>query len=314
MAGLATVFVFLRLWARALTRIGYGPDDWMVVVSLLFVYGTITLSIIGVYRGGTGMQLNFSQPSDEIIMSRADLVSAMDTAFSLWLTFQNFYPDNVYRIFPTATVKISVSVVGPIVFLWWVAVCLVAVFQCRPIQKAWGMSAIEGRCINKGKWYFGAAVPNIVTDIAILTVPIWEIWRLRLPNSRKVGVASIFLLGGFVIIISGIRASCLLELNSEEMIGFTARAACVWWWSNVEISVGCVCACLPTLRPLARFISGRWPGCRQSHNMANNPLNVVNNIGGPPTRRPPPTGSCSAIPSDDRLEEDTSVGDPISAV
>lgn len=101
-----------------------------------------------------------------------------------------------YRIFPTPTVKISVSVVGAIVFLWWVAVCLVAVFQCQPIQKAWGMFTMEGRCVDKGKWAFGAAVPNIVTDIAILTIPVWEIWRLRLPGSRRIGITSIFLLGG----------------------------------------------------------------------------------------------------------------------
>jgi hypothetical protein len=100
------------------------------------------------------------------------------------------------RIFPIRSMKIGGASLGVIVLIWWLLVCLISVFQCRPIQKAWGMSTVDGTCINKGIWFTGVAVPNIATDVAILALPVHQVLQLHLSMVRKLAIAGIFLLGG----------------------------------------------------------------------------------------------------------------------
>ena len=84
--------------------------------------------------------------------------------------------------------------------MWWLAICLISVFQCQPIQKAWGGPITDkGKCIDKGKWFLGVAIPNIVTDAAILFLPVYEIWHLQVSKGRKLAIAGIFLMGGLFV-------------------------------------------------------------------------------------------------------------------
>ncbi|KAJ5413725.1 hypothetical protein N7509_000352 [Penicillium cosmopolitanum] len=269
----------------------------------------IALTIVAVYLGDTGKHVDFAKSSNVITMSRAELkyLSLLDILYTTSIAIiKASILTMYYRILPTRFVEISVSVLGVIVFMWWFEGCLVTVFQCQPIQKAWGMSTLEGRCIDKGKWYFGAAVPNIVTDVAILTVPIYEIWRLRLPNAQKFAIASTFLLGGFVTIVSCIRARCVLNLHEGDNTDFIS---CVWWWSVVEISIGCVCACLPTLLPVIRFLFRHLRGRGGKGNTATKCVNGVATIGSSPTRRHPPTSPHRAGTCAGQNEEGASASD-----
>lgn len=56
-------------------------------------------------------------------------------------------------------------------------------------------------------------MPNIVTDAAILCMPIWEVWKLQLRTIQRLAVIGIFLLGAFVIVASIYRFTTILQLN-----------------------------------------------------------------------------------------------------
>lgn len=54
----------------------------------------------------------------------------------------------------------------------------------------------EGTCIDTCSFLIGNAVPNIITDAAILSLPVYQVSKLNLKTLQKAAVTGIFLLGG----------------------------------------------------------------------------------------------------------------------
>lgn len=98
------------------------------------------------------------------------------------------------RIFPTGFMKKGAVILGIAVAMWWVAVILVTIFQCKPIHKVYD-PFVAGVCINTSHFHFGSSVPNIVQDVLILALPTHEVWKLRIPRRQKLAIAGVFLLG-----------------------------------------------------------------------------------------------------------------------
>ena len=80
---------------------------------------------------------------------------------------------------------------------------LVTSLQCFPIQAFWQaydpvnpMKPGEFFCgVDVHKFFLGNAIPNIITDILIIIVPLPYILRLHLRVSQKVALVGIFVVG-----------------------------------------------------------------------------------------------------------------------
>ena len=55
---------------------------------------------------------------------------------------------------------------------------------------------VLGRCINIHSFFIGIAVPNIITDIALLVMPLPYMWRLQVTLPKKIALMFVFILGG----------------------------------------------------------------------------------------------------------------------
>lgn len=95
--------------------------------------------------------------------------------------------------------------------------------------------------------FIGNAVPNILTDAAILCMPMYHVWRLQVRTAQRVALTGIFLLGAFVIVASIYRFTRVLQLNPLNL-SYTLKPSTTW--SHVEVCVALISACLPTMRPL----------------------------------------------------------------
>jgi hypothetical protein len=71
------------------------------------------------------------------------------------------------RIFLIRSIRIGVWVLGSIIVAWAISIITAEIFQCTPIRKAWE-AIVSGKCINLRVFFFGNAIPNIATDVAIL--------------------------------------------------------------------------------------------------------------------------------------------------
>lgn len=73
-------------------------------------------------------------------------------------------------------------------------------FRCWPRQKIWDPWYEGGTCaINSAIQNISCSVFNLFSDTAILAMPQWIIWKLRMSRDRKWGLSLLFVIGiGFV--------------------------------------------------------------------------------------------------------------------
>ena len=110
------------------------------------------------------------------------------------LSILSFYA----RLFSVRTFRVALYVVGTMVLMWWIAMQFTVIFECTPIDYSWH-PVRSGRCINLDQFFLGQAIPNIVTDMVILALPLPMIWKLHLPKSQKLALTCIFSLGALCV-------------------------------------------------------------------------------------------------------------------
>lgn len=138
------------------------------------------------------------------------------------------------------------------------------IFQCQPIQAAFSLYQHEARCIPLLTEFICSAPVNVVTDLAILALPIPVLTGMRLPWRQKCVLVFTFSLGIFVTVVDVVRiyylqqaistVSTITIKDTSSMFGdspeFAWTASFSLMWSAVEVNVGMICACIPTLKPL----------------------------------------------------------------
>ncbi|CAG8079212.1 unnamed protein product [Penicillium nalgiovense] len=121
---------------------------------------------------------------------------------------------------------------------------------CIPIDAFWNLSVEvrHARCLPIDVvWYLNGSI-HIITDLAILFLPMPMLYPLKLSWRRKAGVMLVFAGGICVIAASSAR---LYEVS--EMLGttdYTKTSTLAFIWSSIEANVSIICACLPPLTPL----------------------------------------------------------------
>jgi hypothetical protein len=72
------------------------------------------------------------------------------------------------------------------------------VFLCKPVQSYWNVS-LSGTCMDKENHFWSTSIIGIVLDFAIWVLPIPVIGKLKLPKQQKLGLSTVFGLGGLYI-------------------------------------------------------------------------------------------------------------------
>ncbi|OOQ81530.1 putative integral membrane protein [Penicillium brasilianum] len=252
MTVLGVVFVVLRFLARWKKGLSVGADDYVILLSLLFLFATCALNLAMIHYG-MGRHADVL-PAENIVII-AKLLMCFECVYCTTVGIVKISILLMYaRIFPTRGFRIASIILSSIVVGWVIAIICVSVFQCNPIAKAWNF-ALPGACINLKGSFIGNAVPNILTDIAILALPVHVVWGLHATVTHRLSVIAIFLLGSFVIFTSAYRFSTLFEFEPADT-PWTLAKACTW--CLIECSSGIISACMPTLRPLFVMLSSKF--------------------------------------------------------
>ncbi|GKT46685.1 satratoxin biosynthesis SC1 cluster protein 4 [Colletotrichum spaethianum] len=254
---LATVFVGFRFWARWTVGFKYGLDDWFMVAGLVvtFAAGAINYAMIG-----SGLGRHAAVLSTDMQVEFLKLLLAFECVYVTAVMFVKVSLLLMYcRIFPSRNFKIAAMTLGGITIAWWIAIVCVCIFQCNPISKAW-LPFIEGTCIDLKASFIGNAIPNILTDVAILCLPVGQVWKLQATLTQRLSLCFMFLLGGFIY-----RFTTIMQFQLADTT-WTLATACTW--CVVECACGVISACLPTLRPLMVKISSQFGSIATKYNIS----------------------------------------------
>ncbi|KAM5349615.1 hypothetical protein ACJ41O_006120 [Fusarium nematophilum] len=154
------------------------------------------------------------------------------------------------RIFPGTLIRRLIW--GTLVFT---IVCLavfvvLALAQCQPVSYYWqGWDALhDGQCLGINSLAWAIAAVSIALDFWMLGLPLSQLVHLQMHWKRKLAVASMFVVGTFVTVVSILRLRFLVAFGNSINPTWDAYSTC--YWSIIELNVAICCACMPNLRLL----------------------------------------------------------------
>ncbi|OGM51082.1 hypothetical protein ABOM_000376 [Aspergillus bombycis] len=252
--GIATVAVVLRFVARFSMQQPLKTDDWLIIVSLLFVCATTGLSIEGGTFGAGKHVWSVTLPGltniFQILLAYTFAYAGACSACKASILF--FYR----RVFVIAHqdlfLRVSLLVGFFLTLSYPVIVSVTMGNSCNPLSYFWSQfSGGTGKCIDTNTLFLASGILNMVNDIVVLLVPFPQITRLQMNSRKKIAICAILALGSFGCIASVVRIYFVHQFGQSADV--TWMMGPLFIWSTIEPAVAIVCACLPHLAPLARL-------------------------------------------------------------
>ncbi|KAJ0163189.1 hypothetical protein CTA2_3374 [Colletotrichum tanaceti] len=249
MGTLSGVFVIVRLVHKVLATLGdLGTDDWLILAALAAGIPGTVINTHGFAAHGLGRDV-WTVPFDDVtsfgywFFVMEPMYFGHLTLLKMSLLFfylRIFSHDRAVRRLIWATVAFNAVFGTAFIFL--------AVFQCTPISFYWTKWDLEhaGTCLDINAIAWANAGISILLDFWMLALPLSQIRSLNLHWKKKVGVAMMFFVGTFVTVVSILRLQSLVQFAKSQ--NPTWDQFDVALWSTVEINVGIICACMPSIR------------------------------------------------------------------
>ena len=80
-------------------------------------------------------------------------------------------------------------------FVFYFTDFIFEITACTPREKIWNRLITTGHCRNTHAMYMASGIFNVLSDFAILILPIVPIWKLQLPFKKKILMIAIFSTG-----------------------------------------------------------------------------------------------------------------------
>ncbi|KAL4915612.1 hypothetical protein BDW62DRAFT_122470 [Aspergillus aurantiobrunneus] len=188
-------------------------NDWMVVIALVFSFIFMSFFIVEAFNG-MGMHL-------------ADILTPilLKQMKAFWITIP-FYNASLlcakasilmqyFHVFPSQPMRNICWIMIGVLATYGTWAVLSAFLDCIFVARFWDPT-IPGSCLSsKGLWFSNASM-HIATDLAILIIPIPALAALELPRKQRVALISIFVVGGFVCVISICRLVFLKKIADSS--------------------------------------------------------------------------------------------------
>ena len=265
---LATAFVAGRFYTRTFIVRSIKQDDWWILGAWLLAVGFSSAICAGV---GYGLGKHKSDISNDefaalrkseyafAILYNPCLMVTKTSIIIFYLSVMSKDVDPVFKWCNWITLAVT-NVVGT-------ALTLYNIFQCTdPVSAGYRYPTPEtAHCTDIVTLYLSSAPVNIITDIAILFLPMPILTGMRLPKKQKIILIVTFGFGAFVPVVDVVRLAYLQRAAAARLStvktdagvrtirddnDFSWDASLSFMWSAVEVNLGIICACVPSLKPL----------------------------------------------------------------
>ncbi|KAK4227147.1 putative CFEM domain-containing protein [Podospora fimiseda] len=253
---IAGIAVLLRPLSRILTHAEFGWDDVCNLLAAI-TCGVFFGFTIHMTHLGLGLEIWSVIPDNITIIVRGGFVQYILYCVCRFLTRCSiilFY----LRVFNSVNARRWLwGAFGFNAFLLF-PFMIGLMLQCRPLQYFWTRWDGEhsGTCSHSSTYALTFGIIDVVEDFLIIILPCPFIIRLQLSWQKKWPVAIMFSVGLITLVISILRVLALHNLNYSD--NPTLDNGPLVLWSNLELSIGLICACVPTLYPLFRYTVSKY--------------------------------------------------------
>ncbi|GBF64615.1 hypothetical protein TMEN_7331 [Trichophyton mentagrophytes] len=246
----ASFFFSVRIVSKAMhLGGGWGADDYTISVAYILAIAIFTLHT-QMIRYGFGKNIWDVIPQEDLTMAfkvflayvlvYKSLISLAKISVGLFLL-------RIFRSAPFRYATYAIIALNAAIGITWI---LVDTFHCIPVHLAWTSWKMDetGTCINFMTSTYVNGFVNIAVDTVMVTMPIYEVVKLKLSRRKKVGVAVMFGMGLLLTAIGIVRVIILFQ--HDPTTNPTYEMAPLNYWSMIECQIAIVCACLPSIRTL----------------------------------------------------------------
>ncbi|KAF2237619.1 hypothetical protein EV356DRAFT_510579 [Viridothelium virens] len=202
--------------------------------------------------------LDEHQVLTEKLETSFDLIQIV-TLMTLKLAVLFFYR----RIFQGRAFNIASWTLIGVAVAWAVTFFVAILAACRThlYTNFESLGALKMKCVDTFVVLICLAVFDVIVDLAILIMPIPLVLALKMPMRRKVAVILTLMVGALAIACGITRMALFAEilgpqvltqptvggLPADDLVGVVSV---LMFWGMLEMGVGMVAICLPTLRPI----------------------------------------------------------------
>ncbi|KAJ5231531.1 uncharacterized protein N7469_006119 [Penicillium citrinum] len=331
---IASIFVALRFVSRIFVVRRVGLHDYLMLFAWLIDFG-FSFALFYATKNGLGLHSDDIPEENQGTLSKANYAftvlynPALMTVKTSILVFYLTLTRN-QKVFRWAN-YVTLFVVNAAGF----ALTMINVFQCRPVSAAFFSTVPPGAtCTDIVTLYLSSSPVNIITDLAILFLPMPILTQMRLPFKQKAILVITFSFGFFVAVVDVIRIAFLqqaaisrqanlssIHIQNSGGSDFSWYASLSFMWSAVEVNVSIMCGCVPSLKPLVarllpkliRDTNDPYTSPSNKYATAENPVPIPQPAVIPgsdgPSQFPSPADSNLSKPSEPKNGKDTSPRD-----
>lgn len=187
---LIVVATGLRTWSRLIQKNRFVPGDIFIAFSLLFILATYTALLLGV-RYGAGRHVVTLSPAEILSFSKT-IWLAIPICYIIAVIWPKLAILDLYlHIFINKYERWASYGCGLVLILNAVICVSLTLGQCRPFEKTWNR-AHPGTCIDTSTLFVWAGFANIITDFAMLAIPVRAILKLQRNWQTKAGILLTF--------------------------------------------------------------------------------------------------------------------------
>ncbi|KAK4159494.1 hypothetical protein QBC43DRAFT_221924, partial [Cladorrhinum sp. PSN259] len=250
--GCTLVFPVIAL--RLYTRVAYTKrlwiDDYATIVAAVSIFVWLaTLAILDLYsaRLGLGMHYWTILTGHGILILK--LFYAESMVYMLLLMASKISILLVYRrIFPARRFRYAVNLLSAFFACHGILYILLTAIQCLPVYSIWNRYVTSRKCLDATAISYSNGALSILEDVAILLLPVPQVWRLQIDRRRRLAVLAVFSIGSFACFTSMIRMKYVVQYSAT--FDATWDNVDIVIWSAIEQFSAMFCGSLPPLRLL----------------------------------------------------------------
>ncbi|CRG87521.1 hypothetical protein PISL3812_04539 [Talaromyces islandicus] len=263
---LATISVIVRFITRKYSsEMKFWWDDWMILVALVAAIAFLVLGVVDRTVGGAGYHIETYSREQLTIFFKvrklhqkflATLSLAVTVVYNISLTFSKASVLFLYEriFFVSDRLRIWIRITMFILVAYLLSASFGLIFTTNPVQAQWKYW-IPHTTIHKLPFYIVIGVANLLLDIVILSMPQAIVWKLHQSLQKRISIAAVFMLGGFVCIASIVRITALLTIKTNDLT-FSFHNSTIW--TLIEMDVSIICACLPVMPKTVKVFKQKY--------------------------------------------------------